>query len=43
MNKIAKSLVAVTHTRVFASEIIARNSGLFIIPQKRNLTYNQEY
>lgn len=45
MNEIAESLVAVTHThtRVFVSEIIARNSGLFIIPQKRNLTYNQEY
>ena len=45
MNKIAVTLEAVTHThtRVSASEIIARNSGLFIIPKKRNLTYNQEY
>ena len=43
MNKIAVALEAVTHTRVSVSEIIARNSDLFIIPKKRNLTYNQEY
>lgn len=34
MNKITVTLEAVTHTRVSASEIIARNSGLFIIPKK---------
>ena len=32
-----------THTRAFTSEIIARNSDLFAIPEKRNLTYNQEF
>ena len=32
-----------THTRAFTSEIIARNSDLFVIPEKRNLTYNQEF
>ena len=36
MNEIAVTLEAVTytHTRVSVSEIIARNSGLFIIPKK---------
>ena len=32
-----------THTRAFTNEIIARNSDLFAIPEKRNLTYNQEF
>ena len=36
MNEITVTLeaVAYTHTRVSVSEIIARNSGLFIIPKK---------
>mgnify|MGYP003502499132 CR=1 FL=1 len=34
MNEIAVTIEAVTHTRVSVSEIIARNSGLFIIPKK---------
>ena len=33
---------AVTHTLVFVSELIARNSKTFCVPKnRRNLTYNQ--
>lgn len=34
MNENAVTLETVTHTRVSVSEMIARNSGLFIIPKK---------
>lgn len=34
MNENAVTLETVAHTRVSVSEMIARNSGLFIIPKK---------
>lgn len=37
-----ETIVAVTHTRVFVSELIARNSKTFIVPKKRNLNYDQD-
>lgn len=42
--KSLETLVAVTHThtRVFISELIARNSKIFVVPKnRRNLNYDQ--
>ena len=39
--KSLETLVAVTHTRVFISEIVARDSKTFSVPKnRRNLDYN---
>lgn len=40
--KSLKTFVAVTHKKVFISEIVARDSKAFNVPKnRRNLTYNQ--